>query len=246
VTGRWALGARVLLALAVAATVWTSLLPPDDLPGGFGLYDKLVHGIGYAVLAALALASGMRWPVALASVIGLGVLLEIAQGALGYRSFEWMDVVADAVGATVAVVLLHRPLQAWRRHAADREQAAKRDARRLRREQEKLSRQAPERPMNPERAAARSGPPRWQQVMERQGTKCWLCGTRVYPDDRQGSGKGALLGATHPEVDLVVPVEQGGSYAWDNVRLAHLACRRGRAARPDVTRFTTPSRTYTP
>ena len=80
--------------------------------------------------------------------------------------------------------------------------------------------------------------------MERQGTKCWLCGTRVYPDDRSGKGADARLGATHPIVDFVVEPDQGGSYAWDNVRLAHVACRRGRLARPDVTRFTTPSRTY--
>jgi 5-methylcytosine-specific restriction endonuclease McrA len=240
-TGRWALGARVLLAIAVAGTIWTSLLPPDDLPGGFGLYDKLVHGVGYAALTALALASGLRWPAALASVIGLGVGLEIVQGLLGYRSFEWMDVVADSVGAAVAVLLLHRPLAQWRRRVAEREQEAKRAARRERRQQ---AVQAPERPMNPAKAAARSGPPRWQQVMERQGTKCWLCGTRVYPDDREGSGKQATFGATYPEVDLVVPLEQGGSYAWDNVRLAHRACRRGRTARPDDTTFTTPSRTY--
>ena len=240
-TGRWAIAARVLLAIAVAGTVWTSLLPPSDLPSGFGLYDKLVHGIGYGVLAALALASGLRWPAALASVIGLGVVLEIAQGLLGYRSFEWMDVVADAIGAGIAVLLLHRPVAHWRRGAAEREQEAKRRARRERREQAQAP---PERPMNPAKAAARSGPPRWQQVMERQGTKCWLCGTRVYPEDRQGSGKRATLGATYPEVDIVIPLEQGGSYAWDNVRLAHRACRRGRAARPDITTFTSPSRTY--
>lgn len=240
-TGRWAVGARILLAMAVLATVWTSLLPPDDLPGGIGLYDKAVHAVGYGVLAALALASGLRWPVALVVAIGLGLALEIAQGLLGYRSFEWLDLLADAVGAVVAVALLNRPLAAWRRRNAERAQERKREARRARRAE---SRRPPERPMNEAKAAARSGPPRWQQVADRQGTKCWLCGTRVYPDDRDGSGKGARLGATFPEVDLVVPIEQGGSHAWDNVRLAHRACRRGRAARPDVTTFTVPKRTF--
>lgn len=99
--------------------------------------------------------------------------------------------------------------------------------------------------MNPARAAARSGPPRWQQVAHRQGRKCWLCGARVLPDDREpGRGSQPRQGAAYPVVDYVVLPENGGSHAWDNVRLAHVACQRGRRLRPEVTRFTPPARTY--
>lgn len=99
--------------------------------------------------------------------------------------------------------------------------------------------------MNPARAAARSGPPRWQQVAERQGGKCWLCGTRTYPDDRRRTGPGSeQQGATYPTVDYVVPIDQGGTYEQDNVRLAHRHCRDVRVANPARREFGTPPRTF--
>ncbi len=99
--------------------------------------------------------------------------------------------------------------------------------------------------MNPARAAARSGPPRWQQVAERQGGKCWLCGTRTYADDRRRTGPGReQLGATYPTVDYVVPIEQGGTYEQDNVRLAHRHCRDVRVANSSRREFGSPRRTF--
>lgn len=232
---------RAAFVLALVAVAWTSLLPPDDLPSGLGLSDKALHLIGYAVLGALAVVSGLRWPLAIAAVVGFGLALEVVQGVLGYRSFEWADLIADGAGAALGAAAATAVLRQVAQHQAVTDQERKRARRRERAERAKA---APERPMNEAKAAARSGPPRWQQVVERTGTKCWLCGTRVYPDDRSSKGADARLGATHPVVDFVVEPDQGGSYAWDNIRLAHVACQRGRRARPDVTRFTTPSRTY--
>ena len=228
--------------MALAAVAWTSLLPPDDLPGGFGLSDKVLHLAGYAVLGALAVVSGLRWPVAVTVVVGFGLVLEFVQGALGYRSFEWADLLADAAGAGLGVAAASAVLRQVGQHQAAVEHERKRARRRERVERATA---APERPMNPAKAAARSGPPRWQQVADRQGSKCWLCGTRVFPDDRApGRVADARPGATYPVVDYVIAPDQGGSYVWGNVRLAHLACQRGRAAGPNITRFTTPSRTY--
>ena len=99
--------------------------------------------------------------------------------------------------------------------------------------------------MNRERAAARSGPPRWQQVADRQGIRCWLCGARTHRDDRRRTGPGQQeLGATHPVVDYVLAPEKGGTYAWDNVRLAHLHCLRVREAQPAREAFGVPPRTF--
>lgn len=101
--------------------------------------------------------------------------------------------------------------------------------------------------MNPARAAARSGPPRWQQVAERQGGKCWLCGTRTYADDRRRTGPGSeKLGATYPTVDYVVPIDQGGTYEQENVRIAHRHCRDVRMANSSRREFGSPRRTYPP
>ena len=57
-----------------------------------------MHALGYAILGALAVASGLRWPSAVLLAVGIGLLLEIAQRISGYRSFEWGDLAADAVG----------------------------------------------------------------------------------------------------------------------------------------------------
>ena len=155
----------------------------------------------------------------------------------------WVLIVVLALVALV--LLLREPVGRWRRPASGARAgaqaggpapAAARQAERSR-----------ERAMNPAKAAARSGPPRWQQVAERQGGKCWLCGTRTYADDRTRVGTGAeRLGATYPTVDYVLPIEQGGTYERDNVRLAHQHCRDLRRANPARREYGSPRRTYPP
>jgi VanZ family protein len=91
--------------VALLAVAWTSLLPPDDLPRDLAASDKALHALAYAVLGALAVLSSLRWPAAVAVVVAFGLLVEIAQGISGYRSFEWADLLADAVGAVVGAVV---------------------------------------------------------------------------------------------------------------------------------------------
>jgi hypothetical protein len=99
--------------------------------------------------------------------------------------------------------------------------------------------------MNPAKAAARKGEPKWQQVAERQGNKCWLCGTRVYSDDVRRVDVGEQrFGATYPCVDYVTPVEQGGTYEVDNLRIAHRQCQQRRIASGPGVKFGPPKRTY--
>ena len=99
--------------------------------------------------------------------------------------------------------------------------------------------------MNPARAAARKGPRRWQQVAQRQGSKCWLCGTRTHADDRRRIDVGReQLGATYPAVDYVVPLEGGGTYEMDNLRIAHRLCQERRLANGSRSQFAPPARTF--
>jgi hypothetical protein len=234
---------RVLLALAVVGTIVVSLLPPDEIPGPLSGSDWLMHGLGYALLGFLAVASGLRWPMAWGCALALGVLIEIAQGAVGYRSFEVRDIVADGVGAGVGVLVATRTLAPVWRHQADVAQQAKREGRRDRvaqREQRRL-----DRAMKPAKVAAKRGAPTWQQVAQRQGTKCWLCGTRTYADDRQRDASGReQLGRTFPCVDYVIAIEAGGTHEDHNVRLAHRHCAAARRANPALTKFGRPPRTY--
>jgi VanZ family protein len=84
----------------VAAIVWLSVTPaPPQLDVEQG--DKLQHLTAYAALMLwfALLYSGRNARLAYAAgFIAMGVGLEFVQRALGYRSFEVQDMVADGVG----------------------------------------------------------------------------------------------------------------------------------------------------
>lgn len=106
--GAWLVVAIVLAVLAAVA----ALIPPRGTPGievadlGETLATVL-HGVGYAVLAATAmLAQRQPRPIPTALlVIAYGVLLEIVQGALGQRSAQWVDLAANSAGVVLGIVV---------------------------------------------------------------------------------------------------------------------------------------------
>lgn len=98
--------ARLLLIGAALGIAVLSLLPPEQLPADVSVSDKLIHAAGYGLLGALAVLSGFRPSVTFVSVLGFGLLLEVAQLASGYRAFEWGDLLADGVGAGLGVALV--------------------------------------------------------------------------------------------------------------------------------------------
>lgn len=98
----WAVG-----WLGVAATIYLSLMhfPPTlAIDGG----DKLQHVAAYGVLmlwfAQLTVLRRRRQGLA-AALVALGIALEFAQLAVGYREFSWADMAADALGVAVGWVL---------------------------------------------------------------------------------------------------------------------------------------------
>jgi VanZ family protein len=93
--------------LLVAAIIWLSLTPTPpkiDLEGG----DKLGHFASYAALmfwfCELYHARGARLGYGAGFVL-MGVALEFAQGALGTRSFEPADMLANALGVALGWAL---------------------------------------------------------------------------------------------------------------------------------------------
>lgn len=87
----------------VAAIVWLSLTrspPTIDIEQG----DKLGHFLAYGILmfwfCQLYPTTRARLGYAL-GFAALGVALEFAQRALGYRSYELFDMAANALGVTL-------------------------------------------------------------------------------------------------------------------------------------------------
>ncbi|MDI9237843.1 VanZ family protein [Lysobacter sp. LF1] len=96
--------------LMIGAVVATSLVSAQDLPPApFDGVDKVEHFLAYLILAAYAvmLFQGRRaQSVAVAGLIGLGIGLEFAQGALTVsRQADSADALANALGALGGLVL---------------------------------------------------------------------------------------------------------------------------------------------
>lgn len=86
----------------VGVIVWLSLTPsPPQV--GFEQSDKVGHLLGYGtVMFWFAQLYRGNARIAYAAGFGLmGLALELAQGALGYRSSEPLDVIANALGVAL-------------------------------------------------------------------------------------------------------------------------------------------------
>ena len=83
--------------------------------------DKLIHAAFYGMLALLILRGWQREkmpPLGLhgfvfALCMVFGIMIEIHQGLIPYRSFEGFDIVADAVGAAGGLVVWHLAMVRW-------------------------------------------------------------------------------------------------------------------------------------
>ena len=53
----------------------------------------------------------------------MGALIECLQGLTDYRSFEWLDMLADAVGVTLAWMVVTVQLAVQRRFAGNKQRA---------------------------------------------------------------------------------------------------------------------------
>ncbi len=97
---RLCLAASVAIILVLATTSHT-----DAVPASFG--DKFNHLIAFLELTLLA---RLGWPRArpllvAGLVLSFGLLLELLQAPLPYRSFSLLDLVADAAGIALGLAL---------------------------------------------------------------------------------------------------------------------------------------------
>jgi len=89
---------------AVCILIYESLTPsPPNLPE-FPLADKLTHFLAYALTMlwfGFICSPGKKYVLLGLSLVLLGVILELLQGAGGYRSMEVADASSNALGVFV-------------------------------------------------------------------------------------------------------------------------------------------------
>lgn len=100
--------------LLVALIGYLSLMPSPPTPLRFPLADKLEHLAAYAALMGwfCQIYSARRQRVYLAlAAIAYGGTIELLQGWSGYRSAEWLDLLADSLGVALGWLLNTTSLQ---------------------------------------------------------------------------------------------------------------------------------------
>lgn len=101
-------GYRSALFLAVVAITWLATTPLQ-VPVVEDIHDKVNHIAAFLVLAWLFdlsfPARRFGWAKA-GTLLGYGVLIEVVQYFLPYRSFSLLDIVADGAGIAIYAILL--------------------------------------------------------------------------------------------------------------------------------------------
>jgi VanZ family protein len=102
--------------LAVVLAILVCLVPANELPHSPNLSDKSEHFIGYLLLSCWFAGIYPRsryWMIAI-GLAAMGVLIEIAQGAMGWgRHADARDVLANCTGIVAGLLLCWWWLGGW-------------------------------------------------------------------------------------------------------------------------------------
>jgi hypothetical protein len=114
----WRVTSAALMAFVLAITLMPAIwLWPDRTPAvlWFEKLDKLAH-LATFVLLALWFAGQYRprsyWRIA-GGLLAFGVLIEVCQRAVGYRSAELSDVGADVAGIIIGLAIAAAGAGGW-------------------------------------------------------------------------------------------------------------------------------------
>ena len=115
-----------LSSIAVLIAIWIlSFLPGSAMPDVPGS-DKWHHALAYFVCmfcwGQCYVRPAQRLKLAIIFIL-MGALIECLQGLTDYRSFEWLDMLADAVGVTLAWLVVTVQLAVQRRFADNKQRA---------------------------------------------------------------------------------------------------------------------------
>ena len=98
--------------LLVGLVIFLSLIPSPPEPPGFAGVDKLLHLSAYAVMMlwfGFIYLQGKTYRNIGLIFIMIGLILEFIQGATGYRSMDFFDMSANALGVLSGWLLAKTP-----------------------------------------------------------------------------------------------------------------------------------------
>ena len=103
-TTKW----RIVFWLNAALLLYLTLMPSVNYRISIDNIDKVFHFIGFGAFAlflGMAYQGLQLWKIVLISSC-LGILVELIQSQIPYRSFSLADMLADWLGILIAVALL--------------------------------------------------------------------------------------------------------------------------------------------
>ncbi len=116
--GRWQLASLILLLLVLAATLMPAIWFFDSKSQAWTWFrgiDKWAHGIAFLILTLWFCGLYRResyWRVAI-GLLAFGLLIEVCQRMVSYRTAELFDVAADAVGIVVGLLIAVAGIGGW-------------------------------------------------------------------------------------------------------------------------------------
>jgi VanZ family protein len=123
-TRRWQFASLILLVSVLLAAVSPAIWFLDDRASALRWIqniDKWMHATTFAVLAlwfAGLYRRGAYWRIAL-GLIAFGLLIELCQLQISYRTADWADVAANAGGIMAGLVIALAGLGGWGRRFED-------------------------------------------------------------------------------------------------------------------------------
>ncbi len=113
---RWQFAGVFLLATVLAAAlVPTEWLWPEDLNLPGFISDKWLHGITFTVLALWFSGQYARhsyWRL-VTGLVAFGLLIEVTQRMVSYRTADWVDLLADLIGVAVGMSIALAGTGGW-------------------------------------------------------------------------------------------------------------------------------------
>jgi VanZ family protein len=122
---RWQVASLIILLLVLAAAMMPAVWLWDDkvkMLSWFRDVDKWLHGGTFLALSLWFTGLYQKrsyWKIGL-GLLAFGLVIEASQRMVNYRTADWLDVSADAVGIIIGLVIGAAGVGGWCLRAEDR------------------------------------------------------------------------------------------------------------------------------